>query len=170
MKRIEAKAYQWLLKQGKSKESILFHYPDFMTVGDHEFYEVKTLHKPYGNMVTFHHKQYEDFKKIDPMILVFSEGENEPTVVSRLSDIEKKIKVYVTSSRPKFRKRKKSPSTAEMHTPSSLNERPWFYIGPVAVDPLGRSVIPKRWREQLKLNAGDTIDIQIRKAGKASET
>lgn len=44
----------------------------------------------------------------------------------------------------------------------------WVYIGPVKIDGQGRIVIPKRWREQLQLKAGDTLEMKICKVGKAS--
>lgn len=79
MNKTETKAYQWLLKQGYSEDSMIFQprrTPDFVC-SDGKGYEVKRM---YGkNTIWLYADQAEELaKNKDAEILVFSDDNDEP--------------------------------------------------------------------------------------------
>jgi hypothetical protein len=74
----ETKAYNWLLKQGYSKQDIVFQYrenPSFLT-SDERGYEAKRL---YANTIWFTPHQFSELRKMkNTTILVFPDDCEEP--------------------------------------------------------------------------------------------
>ena len=106
MNKTEVKAYNWLIKQGYSKEQIVYRSrktPDFLT-SDGRGFEAKKL---YGDLIWFTKSQFEELKSMSNVkILVFKDDSEEP--IAEIPSAELKdgavfngVRIYVTSRTPK---------------------------------------------------------------------
>ena len=92
---MEAKAFYWFLKQGFKQDEINFNshrVVDLVVRG--RSYEIKKL---IGQRVLcFTKNQLENFKEINPTILVFDEKHKEPVAVVPFNDVQKEFKIEIT--------------------------------------------------------------------------
>ncbi len=104
MNKTEQKAFDWLVKHGiiSGEVDIISSTkkrgePDFV-LKDGRQYEVKRLDR---GGIWFTPKQLTEFKKVNPIILVFSDNGENPIAVAPFSGISKRFKIRVSSSEGK---------------------------------------------------------------------